>query len=185
MARLTALLVLASCSPGLQYIPAEAVSDPWWRDVTPPGTVQAPLPTTRENAVTIAVLPAKVDVPEDFALPELFDDYVLTAVQNAGEFRVIGRTDIDAMLGLERQRELLGCDDAVCMADIGGALGVDFMVTLAVARVEDEWVVTTKLIDIRAARVEARTSDFVPGGVSELMAGLPALLAELFAGRAL
>jgi len=183
MARLIALLAMAGCSPGLQQLPPGVVSEAGWRDITPHDLVaHKPLPSAADKTATIAVLPAKLDVPDNVEVPELFDDYVLTAVQNAGSFRVIGQSDIDAMLGLERQKDLLGCDDAGCMADIGGALGVDYVITIAVARVEDEWLVATKLIDIGAARVEGRTSDFVAGGMSELLAELPQLLAGLVTG---
>src|SRR5688572_28936372 len=43
--------------------------------------------------------------------------------------QVISMADIAAMLAFEKQRYLLGCDEASCLAEIGGALGVDLMLS--------------------------------------------------------
>jgi hypothetical protein len=45
-------------------------------------------------------------------------------------FKVSTPADLETILGLERQRQLLGCtDDTSCLAEISGALGVELVVT--------------------------------------------------------
>ncbi len=130
--------------------------------------------------IKIAVMPTQFDESSAGTVPKLFDDYLLTAVQNAGEFEVIGQDDMNAMLGFEQQKSLLGCDDASCIADIGGALGVDKIVVVKIARLGEEWVTTCKLISIRDTRVEARTSDFTQGTVKDLLEAVPRIVGKLF-----
>ena len=53
--------------------------------------------------------------------------------------RVVTSAEIAAMLGLERQRQLLGCSDAQasCTAELASALGVDGIVTGIVGKFDD------------------------------------------------
>ena len=70
---------------------------------------------------------------------------------------VISTADINAMLSLDRQRALLGCDDDVaCLAEIGGALGSTSMVAGSVSRVGDSIALSLSLVDTRRAEVRGR-----------------------------
>jgi len=51
-----------------------------------------------------------------------------------GAFHVVTSDAIRTMLAFEKQRQMLGCADAGCIAEIGGALGVDFLVSGKVTR---------------------------------------------------
>lgn len=130
----------------------------------------------------LAVLPSQIEESARDQVPGLFDDYLLAAVQNAGEYEVIGQDDINSMLGFEQQKELFGCDDVTCMADIGGALGVDRIVVVKIAKLENDWVTTSKLINITEARVESRSSDFVSGDTKALLQAVPRIVTKLFGG---
>jgi len=102
-------------------------------------------------------------------------------VQNGGDYEVIGQDDIAALVGFEKQKDLVGCDDASCIANIGGALGVDRIIAVRIARLDADWVVTSKLINIKATRVEARTSDIIVGNVKALLNAVPDIVGKLFA----
>ncbi len=134
------------------------------------------------EATKIAVLPVQLDTSAQGQVPKIIDDYMLTAVQNMSGLEVIGQEDINALLGFDKEKELLGCDDASCIASIGGALGVDKLVVIKIARLDQEWMITSKLINIRATKVEGRTSDFVKGDVKALLQAAPRLVAQLFGG---
>lgn len=57
-------------------------------------------------------------------------------------------SEIQAVLGIERQRQLLGCsDEAACVTDIASALGVDGVLTGAVAKVGSAYQLNVKVID--------------------------------------
>jgi hypothetical protein len=91
---------------------------------------------------------------------------------------VIGRDDIRAMLAMEADKSLVGCDDSVeCLAEIGGALGVDRMIVGHVGRISGQYVISLRLIAIRGATVENRISETFRGPEEQL------LLAIRHAGR--
>ncbi len=141
--------------------------------------------TAHAASAKLAVMPTQLDATSQGLVPKLFDDYLLAAVQNAGDFEVIGQEDIAALIGFEKQKEILGCDDAACLADVGNALGVDRLLVVKIACLGEDWVVTSKLINIRATKVEARASEIVSGAVKELLQAVPRIPRQLFAAAQL
>jgi hypothetical protein len=59
---------------------------------------------------------------------------VANELDRLGVFTVITSDAIRAMLAFEKQRQMLGCTDAGCVTEIGGALGVDYLVSGKVSR---------------------------------------------------
>ena len=57
-----------------------------------------------------------------------------TELDRIGAFQVITSEAIRSMLAFEKQRQMLGCTDAGCIAEIGGALGADWLVSGKVTR---------------------------------------------------
>jgi hypothetical protein len=137
-------------------------------------------PVAAAEGIKIAVIPTQLEASAKGMVPALFDDYLLTAVQNTSEAQVIGQDDIGAMLGFEQQKDLMNCDDTSCMADIGGALGVDKIVSVKIARLGEDWVATAKLINIKTTRVEARVNEIVGGDTKALLHAVTPLIAKLF-----
>jgi hypothetical protein len=145
--------------------------------------VSAKQPPARQ--IAIAVLPTRLLTGTSGAIDAtVFEEAVLAAVQNVGNFRVIGRSDMDAILGYEKQKELLGCDDVQCLAEIGAAFGADKLVDVALARSKDgKWTLTGKMIHVSgdAPEVQGRLLQTVEGDSSTLVAALPAAMRELAA----
>lgn len=130
---------------------------------------------------TLAVLPAEVDDSAAELPAAIFDDAVLAAVQARGGHQVIGRDDLTVVLGLERQKDLLGCTDVSCMAEIAGALDVELIIALKVARLGEEWTVTSKLILLgQKPRALGRGTEFVAGDANALVKAVPRIIASLF-----
>ncbi len=147
--------------------------------VSPVQGPQPPPPIVLKGSSKIAVLPTQFDPSAAGKVPKLFDDYLLSTVQNSGYFQAIGRDDINALLGFEHQKDLAGCDDVSCLAEIGGALGVELVVAIKIALVGDSWVATGKLIDMKKTEIRARVNKFVKGDVKALLEGVPNILDEL------
>jgi hypothetical protein len=55
-------------------------------------------------------------------------------IDRIGVFKVITSDAIRAMLAFEKQRQMLGCSDAGCLSELGGALGADYLVSGKVSR---------------------------------------------------
>jgi TolB-like protein len=76
-------------------------------------------------------------------------------------FDVIAKSDIQAMLGFQKDRALLGCtEDASCIAEIGGSLGVDYVLTGQVGKIGSQFNISLLVVDSRKARVVTRLSSF-------------------------
>jgi hypothetical protein len=73
------------------------------------------------------------------------------------------------MLGMERQKELLGCDDISCMAQIGGALGVDALLSVKVGKIGSTYRLSASLIHIAKAEVLVRASTQTSGEADALI----------------
>src|SRR5687767_15810965 len=62
--------------------------------------------------------------------------------------RVTTPSEIGALIGLERTKQLLGCadDSTNCIVELANALGVDGIVTGSIGRFGKSWVVNIKVI---------------------------------------
>jgi len=105
------------------------------------------------------------------------EELLLVALQESGRIKVVGRTDLDTLVGLEKQRQMAGCSDNVtCIAELAGALGVETVAVADVGRLGSQTVVSVKVIDARNASVRLRAkrvarSDEQLVRVSEELAG--------------
>ncbi len=82
---------------------------------------------------------------------------------------VISRREVQAMLSFEVQKQTLACqEDFECLAEIGGALGADFLVMGGIGRLEETFVLHLKLIDAANSKVLSRVSETFRGPEPEL-----------------
>jgi TolB-like protein len=97
-------------------------------------------------------------VPEGTAT--ILTDIVVSEVARYG-FEVVSKADIAAIVGFEKQKALLGCsDDSSCLAEIGGALGVDYMLTGTVGQIGSRYRISLILVDVKKGKVAGRAADF-------------------------
>lgn len=142
----------------------------------------APEAPRKAKRLKVAVMEIKV-LHGDPQLEALLSEVALTEAASFRGVDTIGRSDIASLLGLERQRQLLGCsEDASCLADIGGALGVDYLLVGSVGRLGTILRLDLKLVDGRKARVVGRVGTSVDRAerlVEATQSGVRALLHEL------
>src|SRR5512138_3733649 len=60
---------------------------------------------------------------------------VANELDELGVFRITTAEAIREMLAFEKNRQMMGCTDGGCIAEIGGALGVDYIVSGKVTRI--------------------------------------------------
>lgn len=85
-----------------------------------------------------------------------------TSLAEATGLQVMTSEEIGAVLGVERQKQLLGCGDesTSCLAEIAAGLGAPALVLGSVAIIGKRWAVTVKVIGAKDAQViAARTGD--------------------------
>lgn len=118
--------------------------------------------------VTLIAAPPKLAAPglvcADFS-PPACDALSVHLVQQLGTHGVpvVSAQDIANTLGLERQKQLMGCSDSSCSAEIAGALGVDGIVTGNVAKVGDSVIVNVRVISAKDAKALASFSESTTG----------------------
>jgi len=122
-----------------------------------------------------------------------------TLVQSAGTliaselnklevFKVISREDIRNMLSFEKDKQSLGCEaDQACLAEIGGALGVEYIIAGSLAKIGDTTVLSLTLNNTKTSTVENRLSENVAGKGDELIKAISrnaqALVSKILKGR--
>ncbi len=89
-------------------------------------------------------------------------DLIGATLQEAGPYDVITASDIRSLLGLEAQRQLLGCaDDSSCLAEIGGALGAAYLLRGRLVPFGERLVLTLSVIDTEVAKPVHRHTEAV------------------------
>lgn len=94
--------------------------------------------------------------------------------------RVVTRDDIEAMLKLESDKQLLGCsDDTGCLVEIGGALGVSYLVAGSVGQLGGTFIISLRLIDPARGSVEHRLTESFTASQEQLMGAVRHAAREL------
>ncbi|HSN14868.1 MAG TPA: PEGA domain-containing protein [Anaeromyxobacteraceae bacterium] len=113
-------------------------------------------------------------------------------IDRIGAFRVVTSEAIRDMLAFEKQRQMMGCTDGGCIAEIGGALGVDYIVSGKVTRIAAAaGLPETYNLDLTLSNVKKgqREGSVVEAGKSEgeilgkVGRAVQKLVAKILAGR--
>ena len=139
----TAALCLFLSLPALGDVPATATGAP------------------RKPRLAFLDLTAGSGVPKEIAAAA--GELLVVALSETGKFDVIAKTDVKAILGYEAQAQLLGCGEASCMMDLGGALGAAFLVSGSISKLGGQLQLILNLIDVNHATVGKRVAQAVAG----------------------
>jgi TolB-like protein len=94
-----------------------------------------------------------------------------------GFFEVISANDIRTLLGVERQKALLGCGDSSCTAELSGALGARFVLQSSLTKLGDSLQLSVQMLDTAKAVTVARSLR-LSKDVLQLSQVLPWVLAD-------
>jgi TolB-like protein len=89
----------------------------------------------------------------------ILSDIVVSEVAKGG-YEVLSQSDIAAMVGFEKQKKMMGCDETGCLAEIGGALGVAYMLTGQVGQIGTRYRISLMVVDSKKAQVVARAAQY-------------------------
>ena len=133
--------------------------------------------------VKVAVMPVAAGEGVSDKTAAAVTEAVAAEVRRVPEVQAVTQREIASLLSLEQQKSLLGCQSDSCMADIGGALGVDRLVVGDLAVLGQSWLFHLKLLDVKKARVTAQADRRLKGGsVDDLLDALPSAVAEILPG---
>ena len=123
----------------------------------------AAAPSGKPRLAFIELTPG-ADVSKEVA--QSAGELLVVALSETGKFDVITRGDVKAILGYEAQAQLLGCGEASCMVDLGGALGAAYLVSGSLSRLGGQLQLVGSLIDVNRATVARRVALPVAGEAS-------------------
>ncbi|MFL5318756.1 MAG: hypothetical protein ACJ790_03810 [Myxococcaceae bacterium] len=107
-----------------------------------------------------------------------------TEVRKHAKGAVISGDEIRSMIGLERQKALLGCgEDSSCLAEISGALGVDELVSGNLGRVGKTLVLELHRVDTHKARTLSSATRTIEGDPDELLGAVRGAVSELYGSK--
>jgi hypothetical protein len=118
-------------------------------------------PASATASRTVAVMPLRsINVPQ--YVTEVLDSTLAVAVGDVGAgLRVLSANDINTMLGVERMKDAIGCDEVSCAVDIGGALNAELIVTGSIGKLGNKLTINLVLVNIAETVVEARVQETI------------------------
>jgi hypothetical protein len=122
-----------------------------------------PLAIAIHVAPTTLVAPPWKTVGVSAEMTEFYSDHLAQALRGRG-FKVLTTAELSAVISLEHQRELLGCeaDTQSCLAELGAAAGAEAAVMVNLALLESAFQGNIKIVSTRTAEVLSATSVTAP-----------------------
>jgi len=119
--------------------------------------VSAPLAHAQSDRPILLVMPLSAEADQKASARSL-DALLLQAIHDLEKYQVLAQEDLNALLGVEKMKDAVGCDDISCAAEIGGALGAPFLVAGGLTPLGKQVVLSLRLIDTRKPAVLARAT---------------------------
>jgi hypothetical protein len=127
------------------------------------GPLAASAAPAKEAKTRVAVMPIKGGIGIEPQLAELVTDALVAELTDRG-LTIITSKDVETALGFERQKQMLGCGQESCLAEIAGALGADRVVFGDIAQVRELTVFSVQLFNTKNGQVEKRFHERMSGG---------------------
>jgi TolB-like protein len=96
---------------------------------------------------------------------------------------LLTRNDVKSILSQAAEAQLLGCEEPACYVDAARLLPSRRLLTGSVGRVGSTFIVQAALVDLVAARVDARASTTLAGSIDEIGGALKAIAVALLGGE--
>ena len=145
------------------------------------GLVLAATPAGSDTSRGLAVFGLKAQRGVDAKLALMLDGEIMSIVKASKRFTsVLSTADIRELMGLEEMRAAMQCDASSCIGEIGGALGVPYLLTGDIGRIGPFFMVNLRLLSVEEARaLVVKTQRFV--SERELAENFAALVSKTIA----
>ncbi len=135
-------------------------------------------PSPRKERLLLMDLGATLGADRELAA--LLQDIFVARLQKVDRYEIISNSDIARMLNVEQQKQLVGCDETSCLAEIGGALNARWLVTGNLSLLGGKQVLSLKLVDTQAARLDNQLAKELPDDDRALSEAVRVATYELF-----
>src|SRR5258706_3934278 len=104
-----------------------------------------------ENAApSVAVLKLSSEKGVDESTARVLTEATVDAFRRSKVFsRVVSLRELESVISVEQQKQMMNCTSSSCMAELAGALGVDFVVSGSLAKLGASYVFTASLVNAR------------------------------------
>ncbi|MBI5494198.1 MAG: hypothetical protein HY904_04170 [Deltaproteobacteria bacterium] len=110
----------------------------------------------------VAVLPLQPGGNKvDAKTAQLLTDRITAEIAKRPDLSVVGTAELQNVVSFEQQKQLLACSDNSCLAELGAALGVDYLVSGTVGDLGSLYVINLSMVDMHQAKLVGRVSDEV------------------------
>jgi TolB-like protein len=141
----------------------------------------APPPALPESALpSLVVLTLQATGGIDASLAAALSETLTVEVGRLKFFKVVSQKDLETMLGVERQRQLLGCSEEAtsCVSELADAMGARFVMSGSLAKLGDSaFQLNLQTIDSRGAKSIGRSTR-IATSLDALRSQLPFAVAE-------
>lgn len=95
----------------------------------------------------------------DAAIAASIADGIGPEIDKRGYFRTLTSKDVQTILGIERQRALLGCspEASSCLTELAGAMGAPYVLSGTISQIGPSLQLTMQMIDVSKSQVVARS----------------------------
>jgi hypothetical protein len=107
----------------------------------------------------IAVMGLKPLAGVDGPTADLFTDALVGELRKSQDYQIVSPSDLTALFGYDKQKQLLGCSDASCIAEIGGAIGAERLISGSIGRLGNSLQVYITNTDVKTARAIVTVSE--------------------------
>lgn len=132
----------------------------------------------KKDGIIVWRLQAKEGVTEKNI--DSLSGYLTSEVARHSGRSVVSEADVQTVLRGEEKKQKCGVDENVCLAEIGGALGVPEAVAGDLGRVGDIWILNLRRINVREVKVLKRSSRQARGSITSVVEALSEAVMELF-----
>ncbi len=133
--------------------------------IAPPAAPEPAKPSgsAPRKLIRLAFLGVSGGAGVEEAVANSVSEYVQSRLVALGAYEVVGQSEVAAMVGLDRQRRLLGCSESDCLTEVAGALAAERALSGSLAKVGDSFLLNLSLLDTKKSRPIGRVGRRVVG----------------------
>lgn len=128
--------------------------------------------TSQDGQHRLLVLPLEARPGVDPKHVQVLTDYLFAEARRVPGYNIISQKDIEQMLSVEMRKQMMGCDDKSCLAEIGGALNAHEILFGTVGGLGAKDMV------LSLTRVQPQSATALGGGAERLTARNPEALLD-------
>ena len=132
-----------------------------------------------EPDTRLAVMDLRLAKGIDASVGSLLNETIISKLDATGQFQsIISGSDMRDMIDLETQKMALGCEQDSCLAELGGALGVPYMLVSNLGRFGKQYILNIKFVAVEEAKVLGRVNKIL-ADEAKVLEALPKALQEI------